>query len=64
MTNIRTKPELLSALSQAAKTPVSEEELEKQRVSFIVGSLRDDSTITKAQIREALDSNSGRKVMM
>src|SRR5215831_2846946 len=35
---LKTRESLLSALKRAAARPLTEEELEKQRVSFIVGS--------------------------
>lgn len=54
MTNLRTDSNLLEALSAAAKTNVSAEELRKQRVSFIMGALGDDSSVTRAKVTEIL----------
>ena len=54
MTNLRTESALLEALSDAAKTQVSVDELRKQRVSFIMGALGDDSSVTRARVTEIL----------
>lgn len=54
MTDLQTKSALLEALSAAAKKPISAEELREQRVSFIIGSLGDDSSVTRARVTEIL----------
>ncbi len=61
MTNLKTKESLLSNLKAAAKRPTSPDELRKQRVSFIMGTLKDNSTVTKSQITEILAAQEGRK---
>ena len=61
MLEIRTNPKLLDALKSAAQGTLSAEELRRQKVSFIMGSLKDDSTITRNRVKEVLDSLEGRK---
>lgn len=60
MTDIKTDPELLEKLKEAVKHPLSKEETHKQRVSFILGSLRHDSSITRDKIEAVLDEREGR----
>jgi len=61
MTDIRTNPKLLSALKSVPDRKLTEDELYKQRVSFIMGSLSDNSTVTRAQVTEVLADFEGRK---
>lgn len=61
MTDTKTNETLLAALRQAARRGPSAAELRKQRVSFIMGSLRQDSTVTRAKVNELLDEQEGRK---
>jgi hypothetical protein len=46
-------PELDQLLEQARKTPVSDEQLQEQRVSFAYGNAPVDSDITKESVRSA-----------
>jgi hypothetical protein len=61
MTELKTKQSLLSALEKAASRPLTAEEVEKQRVSFIMGILRRDSTVTRSQVEEALAQLEGKR---
>jgi len=61
ITNLSTDKELLKKLEESARKPLSEEELRKQRVSFIMGSVGKDSGITRAMIEDILRSQEGRK---
>ncbi|XOK11622.1 hypothetical protein ACI6PO_00540 [Agrobacterium tumefaciens] len=61
MTALKTKDALLSKLKQAANQKLSAEELYKQRVSFIMGSLSTKSNVTRAQVKEVLEDFEGRK---
>ncbi len=47
---VKTNEELLRRLQAAARRVLTKEELHRQRVSFIYGSLPDDSTVTRNQI--------------
>jgi hypothetical protein len=60
MTNLQTKESLLTNLRAAAKRRPSSEELRKQRVSFILGTLKDTSTVTRAQVTEILAAQEGK----
>jgi len=49
---IKTDPELLKALEASKKTPVTEQELQEQRISFAFGNAPADSkNITKDSVR-------------
>ncbi|AVH40555.1 hypothetical protein G6M70_14085 [Agrobacterium tumefaciens] len=61
MTDLKTKESLLKSLRAAADRKLTAEELYKQRVSFIMGSLSDSSTVTRAQVTKALADIEGRK---
>jgi molecular chaperone DnaK (HSP70) len=54
MGNLHTDPQLLTALSEAAKGTLTPEQVHRQKVSFIMGSLAEDSTITRARVEEVL----------
>ncbi|PWI55243.1 hypothetical protein B5K03_04905 [Rhizobium phaseoli] len=61
MTDLKTDEVLLKNLRTAASRKLTAEELYKQRVSFIMGSLSDSSTVTRAQVTKALADIEGRK---
>ncbi len=54
MGNLHTDPALLKALSEAALRSLTAEQVHLQKVSFIMGSLAEDSTITRARVEEVL----------
>lgn len=60
MPEAKTDQALIDALTEAAKRPLTTEEIRKQRVSFILGSLGNDSTITKEQVETVLNKLEGR----
>jgi len=62
MTELKTQQSLLDALKKAAQRPMNADELHRQRVSFIMGSLDVDSTITREDVEEILARHEGRKV--
>lgn len=55
----KTDQQLLERLHDAAKRPVSSEELRKQRVSFVYGNMPADSSMTRHQVRVALERLEG-----
>jgi hypothetical protein len=59
MTNFQTDPRLLTKLEKAAKRRLSPEELRRQKVSFILGSLGEESTITRERVERELDKLEG-----
>jgi len=54
-THIATDQGLLSRIRAAASRPITREQMYRQRVSFIVGGLSKDSTVTRSQIEAVLD---------
>ncbi len=61
MAEIRTNAALLRALSIASATPPTPEEMHRQRVSFVMGIVKGDSGITRAQIEEVLSRQDGKR---
>lgn len=61
MTNLQTDPAVLKALRAAAEHEFKAEELRQQRISFVLGSLKEDSTVTRPQIERVLEGQAGRK---
>lgn len=61
MTDLKTNEVLLRNLRTAASRELTAEDLYKQRVSFIMGSLSDSSSVTRAQVTKALADIEGRK---
>lgn len=60
MTDLKTDPSLVTALEKAARAPLSAEEIERQRISYVMGSLKADSEITRAKVEEILAQQKGR----
>lgn len=61
MVDLKTDEGLLTRLKEAARTPATEKEIRRQRESFIIGSLSETSSVTRARVREVLDRHEGRK---
>lgn len=61
MTDLKTSESLLKALRNSATRVPTAAELEKQRVSFVMGSLGQNSTATRAQVEEMLAKQEGKK---
>lgn len=59
MTGLVTDKVLLEALQRSAKRGLSADEVRTQRISFIMGSLSDESTVTKEQISRVLAAQEG-----
>ena len=59
MTNLRTKESTLQALERASRKTPTSDELKRQRISFIIGSLDKNSQVTRAQIQEVLAEQEG-----
>ena len=57
-----TNPNLLAALREAGQRKASTEQVNKQRVSFIVGSLKPNTPITREKIESVLAEQEGRSV--
>jgi len=61
MTHLKTSETLLRALRDASKYVPTADELQKQRVSFIMGSLKEESNVTRSRVQEVLDEQEGLK---
>ena len=55
----KTDETLLRALHEAAQRKLSPEELREQRVSFIMGTVKSDSGVTRERIRHVLAEQEG-----
>jgi hypothetical protein len=53
MGDVKLDPELEELLSRARETPVTEEQLHEQRISFAFGNSPDSEYITKDSVRKA-----------
>ncbi|TCO68720.1 hypothetical protein [Rhodovulum euryhalinum] len=62
MTGTKTDPSLLEALKASAGKKLTAEQLRRQKVSFIMGTLGKDSTITRDRIEEELKRLEGEAV--
>ncbi len=56
---VRGDPEVLKALEKASARQMTAEERRQQKVSFIVGTMGDDSTITREKVEKILAEQNG-----
>jgi|HubBroStandDraft_1064217.scaffolds.fasta_scaffold215381_1 hypothetical protein len=61
MTELKTPPAFLKALRKSATRELTPKELHNQRVSFIMGSVKESSGITRAQVERVLAPQAERK---
>ena len=61
MTQLKTKKSTLKALEKAARRPLTPDEILKQRVSFVMGSLDAESPITREKVEKQLAEQRGFK---
>jgi molecular chaperone DnaK (HSP70) len=54
MSDLMTDPKVLLRLEEAARRALTAAQVHRQKVSFIMGSLGDDSTITRSKVEEVL----------
>lgn len=59
MHQLKTDGALLTALRKATTRDLSAQELHDQRVSFVMGSLKESSTVTRAKIEQVLAEQGG-----
>jgi hypothetical protein len=55
VTDLKTDAELLRSLKEAAQHKPTKEEKLEQRVSFVVGSLKSDSDMTREQVKRLVE---------
>lgn len=60
MTDLQTKPSLLRRLEAAASRRQTPDEVHRQRVSFIMGMLKDSSTVTRDKVSKVLAAQEGK----
>jgi hypothetical protein len=60
MTTLKTKESTLRALRMASRRELTADELQRQRVSFIMGSLK-SRNVTREKVEELLAKQEGRK---
>lgn len=56
---LKTDSALLERLNAAAHQPMTPAEVRLQKISYILGSLSSDSTVTPAQVEEILAKSEG-----
>jgi hypothetical protein len=61
MPDLKTDESLLDALKRASTHSQTADEVERQRVSFIMGSLKTSSGVTRAQVQEILAQHEGKR---
>ena len=61
MPNLQTDAALLQELEAAAAKSLNADELRSQRISFIMGTLKDSSTVTRAKVTEVLAEQEGKR---
>ena len=57
--NVKGDPRVLEALEKASARQMTAEERRQQKVSFIVGTMGDDSTITREKVEKILAEQDG-----
>lgn len=57
MNDYRTNPTLLADLKAAAQRGLTSAEVKGQRVSYVMSTLKDSDTETKAQVERVLESS-------
>jgi hypothetical protein len=62
MTSIKTNAELLRALQGAVVSTPSQHEIEEQRLSYVMGMLPQENSMTREQVQQAIDKHEGRRV--
>ena len=62
MNDLQTDPKLLDRLRQAAHVKLTVQQLRLQKISFIMGSLGDNSTITRERVERELSKFEGNAV--
>ena len=61
MTKLQTHRTLLQALEAASSRHLTADELHKQRVSYIMGILKETSGVTRERVENVLAEQEGRK---
>jgi hypothetical protein len=62
MTELRTNDALLTALKAATSRKPSFDQLDKQRLSFVMGALPENNGMTRVQVQSVIERQEGRKL--
>jgi uncharacterized protein YnzC (UPF0291/DUF896 family) len=62
MENLKTGSELLEKLRRATRVELSEDEIRRQRVSYVFGAINSGNDVTNEKVEEILARHEGRKV--
>lgn len=60
MTKFESRPSLLRALRDSANKELTSKEVYRQRVSFIMGSLKPESGVTRSRVEDVLEKQEGK----
>lgn len=58
--DIKSDPDLLQRLHDAAGRPMTRDEQRAQKISFILGMMPHDSAITRGQVEQIVDRSEGK----
>jgi hypothetical protein len=61
MTDLHTNASLLEKIKTSASKPMTYEEIRKQKISYVMGSLKDGSSVTVSKVNEVLSKHDGKK---
>ena len=61
MTELKTNKSTLKALKEAARRQLTPDEIQQQRISFVMGSLDAESSITREKVEKLLAEQRGIK---
>ncbi|MCA3575290.1 MAG: hypothetical protein IOC86_15335 [Aestuariivirga sp.] len=62
MTEVLTDVRVLAKLKEAAGKPMTAEEIQKQRISYIMGTLDTESTLTRDEVERMLLKREGKQL--
>jgi hypothetical protein len=62
MENLKTNSDLLDKLKRATRQVLSENEIQRQRASFIFGAINSDNDVTTEKVEEILARHEGRNL--
>jgi hypothetical protein len=61
MTDLHTNPKLLDKLRASASKELTADIIRQQRISYVMGTLKDDSSVTRDKVRDVLRLHEGKR---
>ena len=55
----KTEESLIARLEESAKKPITKQQIERQRVSFVYGNLLNQGAITREKVEKRIKDNEG-----